>query len=132
MIVASLNQNVLPEPIDRSERQVRVYGNLVLSGNYGGAASHGDVLALGALGIPSDQPPSELFVYEEPTAGNAATGYTFIYARGTNQNTGQLIVMQNAGAGAPFVELTQGGAYPAALTAATANLKFIAHFPFDI
>lgn len=132
-VAASLNLNVLPDPTDRTQQSIVVYGNLTLSGNYGAGGSHGDTLDLSQLGIPSGQLPSALFVYEEPTAGNAPTGYSFLYARGTTQANGKLIVMQGgAAASNPMAEITQGGAYPGALTAATANIKFEATFSFGL
>lgn len=127
------NSNALPEAINSSERQIVVYLAVTLTGNYGIANGHGDLLPFGGLPlINSNQPPTDCFVYEEPTAGNAPTGYSFIFARGVDINTCKLIVLQNAGAGNPGSELTQGAAYPAALLAATANIKLVAEFPFSI
>lgn len=127
------NANALPEAINSSERQIVVYLTVTLTGNYGVANGHGDILPLGGLPlINSNQPPTDCFIYEEPTAGNAPTGYSFLFARGVDINTCKLVVLQNGGASTPSGEITQGAAYPAALLAATANIRLVAEFPFGI
>jgi len=132
-VVAALNTSVLPDPIDKTLQQCEVYLNLTLSGNYGVAAAHGDVLDLSQLGIPSNQVPTSVFIFEQPTAGNAPTGYSFLYAPGTTQANGKMIVLQGGAANSnPMAEISQGGAYPGALTAGTANIKAIATFPIGI
>jgi len=111
--------------IGSNQNELIVSGALTLSGNYGGASTHGDMMNLGTFDkIKSQQPPEKVEVYQEPTAGNAPVIYLFLYGRGTTQANGVLIVTDFAG-----VEITEGAAYPAALTDPTANLRFRAYFP---
>ena len=103
-------------------------GTLTLTGNYGGAATHGDTMSLAGL-ASSDYAPKSVQIYQEPTSGVAPAIYCFLYGRGTTQANGVLIVTDFAG-----VEITQGSAYPAALTSTTVppNLRFIARFAKNI
>jgi hypothetical protein len=133
VLVALNYAQVLPTPVDVTERQIVLYGTLTLSGSYGGGATNGDTISFSGLDeLKSNQLPTSVFIYEEPTAGNAATGYSFLFARGTTQSNGVLIVLQGGGAAAPSVQITQGAAYPGALTAGTTVIKFEATFPYAI
>jgi len=122
-VAVAVNQNQLPNAIDHMQNQFCVDGTLTLSGNYGGGATHGDTMDLTGV-CPTDQVPNRVEIFEAPTAGNAPTGYVFVYAPGTKISNGLLVVMQGQGSAAPLLEITEGSAYPAALTAATANIKF--------
>lgn len=117
--------------VDATQNQFIVDGALALSGNYGGGATHGDTLSFAGFDqIKSSEVPTFVEIFEAPTAGNAPTGYSFLYAPGTSQANGLLQVLQGAAAiSEPQAEITEGAGYPAALTAATANLKFRAYFP---
>jgi len=126
---ATLGSALLADPkngLDSTQDSIWAEGPVVLTGNYGGASTHGDTLSLAGL-VSSDYPPKFCEVYQEPTSGNAPIIYCFIYGRGTTAANGVLIVTDFAG-----VEITQGAAYPAALTAATANLRFRAEFAKNI
>lgn len=106
-------------------------GTIGLSGNYGGGATNGDTLDLSKIGAQSSKPPVEVEIYEEPAAGTAPTGYKFLFAKGTTQKNGQLVVLQGGAAvSTPQAQITQGAAYPAGLiTAANAGyLKYKATF----
>lgn len=110
---------------DSTQAQFIAEGAITLTGNY---ATPGNTLDLSALGVPSNAVPNRVEVYEEPTAGNAPIGYLFVYAKGTTQANGKLQVLQCAGSAAPAAEIPDG-AYPAALTTNTANIRFKAWFP---
>lgn len=130
--VTSPNLGALPDPVDTTQQEVIIDFSITLSGNYGVANGHGDVLDLGNCSGGQAQlnnSPNRVEIYEAPTAGNAPTGYVLGYSFGPDQHTGKLTVMQNQGAGNPNLEITQGNAYPAALTAATANIRGRAWFP---
>jgi hypothetical protein len=97
-------------------------GTITLTGNYGGASSHGDVLSFaGQDQIKSQQVPTFVYITEQPAAGTSATGDTFNFSPGSTQANG---VMQVFVAGS---EYTQGSAYSAGLLGAV--LKFQAEFP---
>lgn len=117
--------------VDATQNQLIVDGALTLSGNYGGADTHGDTLSFAGFDeIKSSSVPTRVEIFEAPTAGNAPTGYSFVFAPGTTQANGVLQVLQGAAAiSEPQAEITAAAAYPAALTAATANIKFRAWFP---
>jgi hypothetical protein len=105
---------------DSTDATQIVRGTIALTGNYGGGATHGDVLNLALYGVQSNYPPVRVFIYEQPAAGSAPTGYQYEYAVGTNPSNGQLVVLgSGASAGAPLQEYTQGSAYSAGLLAAT-------------
>lgn len=128
--VAKANKSL---PIaDTTQGTQIVRGNITLSGVYGGASTHGDTLNLAVFPTQSPKTPLRVFIYEQPAAGTAPTGYEFDYGAGTNATNGVFIVLQgNASASSPMSEITAASAYPAALvTAATAGyLKFEAIFP---
>jgi hypothetical protein len=120
--------------IDTTQCTQIVRGTIALSGVYGGSSTHGDTLNLGVAPTQSAKTPIAVFIYEQPAAGTAPTGYNFLYGAGSNATNGVLIVQQgavNATVPGPSVEITAAAAYPAALvTAATAGyLKFEAVFP---
>lgn len=121
------NPAAIPDPVDMTQQEFIVDGLLTLSNNYGGSATHGDTMNLAGL-VPSNLVPNRVEIFEAPAAGNAPTGYNFIYGFGSGPANGVLIVTQCAGASAPSSEITEGAAYPGALTAATANIRFRAWF----
>lgn len=122
---------VLSNP-DTTGRQVIAEGTIVATGNYGGGATNGDTLDLTQLGdaAKSSQLPTKVEVWEDPAAGTAPTGYSFVFCPGTTQKNGVLAVLQGGAANSnPMAQITQGAAYPAALTANTAALRVRAYFP---
>lgn len=105
---------------DTTQKEIIVDGTLTLSGNYGGAATHGDVLDF--TNIPSQfsiggQAPTRVEVFERPQVGVAPTGYNFIYCPGPTlaaptQAGGVLAIMgTGAASGQGGTELTEGSAY---------------------
>jgi hypothetical protein len=128
--VAKANKSL---PIaDTTQGTQIVRGTITLSGVYGGASTHGDTLSLAVYPTQSPKTPLAVFIYEQPAAGTAPSGYSFLYGAGTNASNGVLIVLQGAsGASSPQAEITAASAYPTTLvTAATAGyLKFEAVFP---
>ena len=119
--------------IDKTQSGLLVSGSLTLTGSYGAGSpvTDGDIIdwtktlkRAGAL-LTSDLPPRWVFIYQEPTAGNAPIVYIFLYARGTKRDNGRLIVQDGTLASiAP-------GAYPAALTNTDTppNIRYLASFP---
>lgn len=129
-VAVSINSAVDVDPsggLDNTQSEIMVDGTLTLSGNYGGASSHGDTLDFSGFDkIKSQQPPRKVEIYQEPTSGVAPVIYQFFYGRGTSQANGVLIVTA-----ATLVEITQGDPYPAALTDddPNPNIRFRAWFP---
>ncbi len=130
--VAALGSALLADPFngrDSTQNSLWCEGSITLSGNYGGGSTNGDTLDLTPLQVSSDYAPKYVTVYQESTAGNAPVIYCFLYARGTTQANGLLQVTDFAGA-----QITQGAAYPAALTstATPPNIRFRAEFAKNI
>ena len=120
---ATITPVIAPDTPDTTTRETLVYGTIALTGNYGGAATHGDTLNLQQLGdlLKSSQLPRQIEIYEQPPAGTAPSFYSFTYCPGTTQLNGVLTI-NLAG-----VEYTQASAYSAALLAA--KIGFCAWFP---
>lgn len=110
-------------PYDTTKQQILMEGTLTLSANYGGAATHGDVLDFTSSATVANfgsGAPTRVEVYESPQAGVAALGYNYIYCPGPNTATidgctQQGGVLQILGTGAASgqggTEITQGSAY---------------------
>lgn len=122
-IAVALNTNQLPNATDRTQNEVFVDGTLTLSGTY---PTNGDTLSFGGLGIPSNQLPNKVEIYEATPAAGPASGYAFIFLPGTTQFNGLMEVFNGT------TQLTTGayGTPPFAITGFT--LKFRAWFPFDV
>ena len=106
---------------DVTEREEVVQGVIAFSGNY---PAGGDTLSFaGTNKIQSRLPPNRVEIYEEPTAGQVATGAAFAFLKGTTQANGLLQV--NTAYNTPLT----AAAYPAALTTPTTTVKFRAWFP---
>lgn len=112
---------------DTTQKQLFIDFTVVLTGNYGGGATHGDTLNLQSLGdaLKSTQLPTWVEFGEYPPSGTAPTGYQFGYAPGTTQANGVLTIM-----GGPATEYAEGTAYSAALLAAV--IRGRAWFPSEI
>jgi hypothetical protein len=109
--------------IDNTQNQFLVDGTIALSGNYGGAATHGDTLDLSKLGVASDQLPLKVEIWEQPTAGTGvSSGYEFVYCLGTTQANGLLQIINPTN----LTEFTQGSAYGVTFPN---TLRFRAFFP---
>jgi len=113
----SIYAAALPDPVDVTDNEFIVDGTIVLTGNYGGGATHGDTLNLSPLDIKSNALPTKVEIWENPPAGTAPTGYVFGYAPGTTQSTGVLTIMNN------LTEYTQASAYSAGLLAAVLRVR---------
>jgi hypothetical protein len=122
MVTVTPDQTTPFGGIDNTGTLMSVDGSLALSGNYGGAATHGDTMDLSKLGVSSSQLPVKVRVYEAPAAGVLATGYIFIYCHGTTQANGVLQIQTAIG-----TEFTEGNPYNT--TFANSNLRFKAFFP---
>lgn len=127
MIAVAINSQVGADPgagIDKTQDSILLEGSLTLTGNYGGAATHGDVMSFGSLDqVKSSYSPKRVRVFEAPPAGTAPQGiYEYTYCPGTTSENGQLYIWDTA----TDAELTEGAAYPAGLL--TAVLRFEAYF----
>lgn len=105
---------------DTTQKEIIVDGTITLTGNYGGAASHGDALSFASLASEfsiGGQAPTRVEIFERPVAGVAPTGYMYTYCPGPTlaaptQAGGVLgILGTGAASGQGGTELTQGSAY---------------------
>lgn len=130
-MAATITSIIAPQNPDTTGREVIVDGTVALTANYGGGATHGDTLDLTQFGdlAKSSQLPSKVEIFEQPAAGTAPTGWSFLYGLGTTQKNGVLIVVGGTGAAAgdPLQEYPEGTAYSAALLAASIRVR--AWFP---
>lgn len=136
-VQVQINSAVLIDPsqgIDKTQSALRVSGSLVLSGSYGAGSpvTAGDIIdfstADAAALLTSASPPRDMIIFQEPDAGEDPILYAFLYARGTSQNDGRLIVQDGT------LATIANGAYPAALTEddPSPNIRFVAHFPLFV
>lgn len=98
---------------DSTQASLIIRGTLTLSANYGGVSSHGDTMNLAGF-CASDYVPKYVRIWEDQGAGNAPLGYSFLYAHGTTQANGVLVVLGTSAAGGATTgttEFTQGNAY---------------------
>ena len=129
-MAATITGTWSPNTPDTTEREFIVDGTIALTGNYGGAATHGDTLNLQQFGdlLKSSQLPTKVEIWEAPTAGTAPTGFEFVFCPGTTQLNGVLCILgTGAAAGGPAQEYTEASAYSPALLAATLRIR--AWFP---
>jgi hypothetical protein len=114
--------NVTFSGVDQTLNKFVVEGTIVLTGNYGGAATHGDTLSFAGFDlIKSNSVPAWVQIQEAPPAGTAPTGYQFGFAPGTTQANGVLTIFTGT------TEYTEASPYSAGLLAAV--LQFRAEFP---
>ena len=123
-MAATITPTTAPNNPDTTGREIIVDGTIALTGNYGGAATHGDTLNLTQLQdlAKSSQFPTQVEIWEAPPAGTAPTGYIWTFCPGTTQLNGTLNIMSGVA-----TEYTQASAYSAALLAVV--LKIRAYFP---
>ena len=117
----AVDNSILPNGADVTNREQFYTGTITLSGNYGGASSHGDTLSFANSNIISNSVPIKVEIYEQPAAGTAPSFYTAVYQIGTTIANG---AVNFALAG---TEYTQASAYSGAI--ASAVWKFRAWFP---
>ncbi len=116
--------NVLGVP-DVTEREQIYQGTLTLSGNYGGAATHGDTLSFANIfGLLSQKVPLKVEIYEQPPAGTAPSFFNAVFCPGTTIANGVVSFATSFG-----TEYTEGQAYATNATLAAAVWKFRAWFP---
>ena len=122
-MAATITQVTAPQNPDTTGREVIVDGTIALTGNYGGASTHGDTLDLTRFGdlAKSSQLATKVEVWEDPAAGTAPTFYQFVFCPGTTQKNGVLSIGSN------LTEYTQASAYSAGLLAAALRIR--AWFP---
>jgi hypothetical protein len=121
MALAFTNPKVIGYP-DVTQNQEIVEMIMTLSGNYGGAATHGDTANFSGLNfLKSRAIPTRVDIWEMPPAGTAPSFYEGVYCPGTTQANG---VISFALAG---VEYTEAAAYAGVIAAAT--FRVFAYFP---
>lgn len=103
---AVATKNTVLGPIDNTQNRFCVEFVVTLTGNYGGASTHGDTLDLSTLGAQSAQLPTEVQLFEASPAGAVPSGNIFRFMPGTTQANGVLSIFTAAGA-----EYTQASAY---------------------
>ncbi len=109
--VATLSTN--PGAVDFTATRFEVEIAVTLSGNYGGASTHGDTLDLSQLGISSSYLPVHVDLYEASPAGAVPSGNTFRYMPGSTQANGLLSVFSGT---TEFTEASAYGTPPFAIT----------------
>lgn len=119
-IAVALNTNQVPNPLDLTQQQVLCDGTLTLSGTY---PTNGDTLSFAGLGIPSNQVPTKVEIYEATPAPGPASGYSFVFVPGTTQANGLMEVFN----GTTQFTTASYGTPPFAITGFA--LKFRAWFP---
>ena len=124
-MAATITPITAPQNPDVTEREIIVYGTIALTGNYGGATTHGDTLDLTQFKdlLKSSQLPTKVEVWEDPPAGTAPSFAQFVFCPGTTQANGVLSI---ALAG---TELTENQTYATYPTVAAAVLRICAWFP---
>lgn len=138
-VAVAFTSRVASDPggiVDHTMNTEVVYGTLTLTNNYGTAGSHGDVMSLVSDKVKSQQIPKWVRIWEDQGAGNAPLGYEFLYATGTTQANGKLVVLgtgSTAAAKTGLTEFTQGDAYSTGSPSLNnAVLRFEAAFPIFI
>lgn len=128
-------------PFDRTNNGWIVDCLLTLSGNYGGAATHGDTINFAAatgigIGPLGDNAPTMWEFHELVAAGTALPGFEYEYCPGPSLaaptlNAGVLNIRgAGAGSGQGGTEITEGGAY-AGTTPSLNNQVIKARFWFS-
>jgi hypothetical protein len=122
-MAATITPITAPQNPDVTAREVITDGTIVLTANYGGAATHGDTLNLQQLQdlAKSSQLPTQVEIWEAPPAGTTPTGYVFTFCPGTTQINGVLNITNN------LTEYTQASGYSTVLLAAIIRIR--AYFP---
>lgn len=131
-VAVAINSIVAHDPgagIDKTQSALIVEGSLTLSGNYGAVSpANGDPIDFANARITSSSPPRRVEIFQVPTAGNPSLPFSFLYAQGTTQSNGELIVVDST----TGLEITQGDPYGGGLTGTTANIRFRATFPLFV
>jgi hypothetical protein len=130
-VAVAISSIVTDDPsggLDKTRTRLIVEGTLTLSGNYGGASTHGDTVNFAQFDqIKSGQPPAWVEVQENQGAGNAPLGYNFIYSNGTTQANGVLQITVGT------TEVTEATAYSGLSPSLSGVvLRFRAAFPWGV
>lgn len=86
-IAVALNKNQLPNPTDLTQQQFIIDATLTLTGGY---TTNGDPLSLAGLGIPSNQLPTKVEIWEDTPTPGPQSGWRFTYLPGTNLDNGAM------------------------------------------
>jgi len=120
---ASLSTTVIPDPIDRTQQGIIVYGTIALTGSY---TANGDTLNFATLGLPSNQIPMMVEIFETTPAPGPGSGKAFVYLPGTTQANGLLEIFTGG------VQQTAGAYGTPPFAIAGFQLSFQAMFPFGV
>lgn len=125
--------------VDHTRTRVVVEGTLTLTGNYGTATSHGDIVNFNNLSqVKTGSLPTWVEIQENqasasPGTANPPLGFKYSYVQGTNLSNGLLQITGGAVAGAGGGEIAQGGAYSATTPSLNnAVLRYKAWFPHGV
>lgn len=111
--ISSPNLQDTSDGLDQTLNEWSVEGTLTLTGNYGGAATHGDTISWSGLDlVKATLPPRRMEIFESNPAGTAPYGYSYQYSPGTSRDTGVVTILGGAAAsGQGGTEITEGSAY---------------------
>ncbi len=90
----TLDSGVLGNP-DATIKEGVYIGTIAFSSSY---TTGGDTLALNVAGVLAYAAPLRVEIYEQPSTSQTATGYTFIYAKGTTAANGKIQIFSAEGA----------------------------------
>ena len=100
--------------IDATQNEFILEGTIALTGNYGGASTHGDTLDLSTAGVASSQLPSWVEFFEQSPSGALPSANIYLYMPGTTQANGVLNV--RTALGTEYTEASAYGTPPFAIT----------------
>lgn len=111
--IASPNLQDTSDGLDQTLNEWVIEGALTLTGNYGGAATHGDTISWSGLDlVKATLPPRRMEIFESQAAGTAPLGYSYTYSPGTTRDAGVLTITGGAASsGQGGTEITEGSAY---------------------
>ena len=92
-VVFALDQTVLGAT-DATKAEGIYIGTLTFSGSY---ATGGDTLSFAVQGVLGYAAPLRVEVYEQPNTTQTATGYQFVYCKGSNDANGKLQIFSTQG-----------------------------------
>lgn len=105
-------------PVDNTQQETFVDFVATLTGDYGGASTHGDTISFAGFDLlKSNNLPNKVEIWESPASGTAPTGYIFTYCPGTTLANGVLNISND------LTEYTEASAYSAGLLAAVVRVR---------
>ena len=113
--------------VESGQKYFRVYGTVAISASPATYATHGIVMDMSKLNIPSSSVPAFVEVISAPASGTSPSGYVYQFCPGTTQANGNLCIFQTGSAttGVPLGELA-AAAIPAGVSGDA--ISFVAYF----